>query len=347
MIGLNYAKIVLMKKLIPNDKLFTISPGYSLEQYWDSRETMTKGIVNWEYNCTYQLMPKGLYGQRKVLHLNTIQINHVKRPGGMMHSPCSAQNSFVILVVKSCEGRACFGPMKLHTGDIIFFDDNDTHNFVNNGALEFTTVTLQKNRLGSLLPLLTNIINHSIYDTDGRFFSILHEVWKRFTDTPEQKKEREDFQEAEDEILSVLTTFLSEQTPVIPKLTEGEKTALEIRDKVFGHMDGNVSISSLARQHQISEQTMQTSFKSLFGFTPRRFLRLLKLNHVHQELLTSNTDQTTVSRIASKWGFMHMGHFSHYYAELFGESPSDTLKTPYIQEEYIKEGCAVRREELD
>ena len=135
--------------------------------------------------------------------------------------------------------------------------------------------------------------------------------------------------------------------PVIPKLTEGEKTALEIRDQVFRHMDGNVSISSLARQYKISEQTMQSSFKSLFGFTPNRFLRLLKLNHVHQELLTSNTGQTTVSRVASKWGFMHMGHFSHYYAELFGKSPSDTLRTPYFQEEYIKEGCAIRREELD
>ncbi len=335
-----------MKKQIHSPTPLILTPGYFYEQSWDNREDMTHGINNWEFHCTYQLQPKALCGHRQVLHLQSMQVNHVKRVAGMMHSPTSPENSFNILLIEGCENKACLGPMKLQAGDIIFFDDSYTHNFINSGEIEFTVVTIQKSSLGSLLPTLTKVINHHIYDTDARFASTLHKIWKRFADTPVQETKSQNFEKAEDEILSVIIEFLSEQTPAIPTLTDGERTVLKIRDQVFGHMDGNVSIGSLAKQHQISEQTMQVSFKSLFGYTPKRFLRLLKLNLVHQELIKSNAKETTVTKTAFKWGFTHMGQFTAYYTELFGQNPSETLRTPYFHEENIKEGCVARQEEI-
>ncbi len=111
-------------------------------------------------------------------------------------------------------------------------------------------------------------------------------------------------------------------------------------------MDGKIDIGSLAEQHQCTKQTLTVSFKSLFGFTPQRFLRLLKLNHVHYELLHSNPEESTVSRIASKWGFVHMGRFSAYYAELFGQQPSQTLQNSSYHRKNIEKECVNRREEL-
>ena len=163
---------------------------------------------------------------------------------------------------------------------------------------------------------------------------------------PQENKGDTKGKEAEEEILAVIMKLLSEQTPVIPKLTTGEKISLDIRDKVFGHMDGYMNISSLAKEYNISEQTLQNSFKSLFGYTPKHFFRLLKLNLVHRELMENNPEQTIVSEIASKWGFVHMGRFSAYYKELFGEYPSVTLKTSYTQEENTMEACVERQEEM-
>jgi AraC family ethanolamine operon transcriptional activator len=34
-----------------------------------------------------------------------------------------------------------------------------------------------------------------------------------------------------------------------------------------------------------------------------------------------------VKDIASAWGFWHLGHFCHDYKNMFGETPSKTLKT--------------------
>lgn len=334
-----------MKTQLLNANPLELSAGYFLDQYWDNRETLTHGLLNWEYNCMYQLQPKSLRGRRQVLHLLSMQTNHVQRPGGLMHNPSSPKDTFCILVIEACEDKACYGRMKLKTGDIIFFDDEYTHNFINNGAIEFTVVSIQKSSLGSLLPKLTKIINHSIHDADAHFASTLHEIWNRFTDTSTLKKQPQDFQQAEDEMLAVIMGLLAEQSPMIPKLTAGEKTALAIRNQVFHHMDGTISIHSLAKQHQISEQTLQNSFKSLFGFTPKLFLRMLKLNLVHQELLKSNSSQSTVSQIAYKWGFTHMGRFSGYYTELFEQNPSQTLKALSCEEDNIKDVCVDRQEQ--
>jgi len=319
-------------------------PGYCLDQYWDNRKTLAYGLLNWEYNCMYQLKPKSLRGRRQVLHLLTMQTNHVHRPGGLMHNPSSPQGTFSILVFKNIEGKACYGRMKLKSGDIIFFDDEYTHNFINSGEIEFTAITIQKSSLGALLPKLTQIINHSTHDTDAQLALTLQDIWNRFTE-PSIQKRTQGFQQAEDAILGVVKKILANQTAKIPKLTAGEKTALAIRNQVFHHMDGNVTIQSLAEQYLISEQTLQNSFKSLFGFTPNIFLRVLKLNLVHQELLISNPGKKTVSQIAYKWGFTHMGRFSKYYTELFEQNPSETLKSVNSDVVNIKALCVARKEE--
>ncbi len=50
-------------------------------------------------------------------------------------------------------------------------------------------------------------------------------------------------------------------------------------------------------------------------------------------------------RVAQKWGFRHMGKFSKYYTELFGENPSVTLKTKPIIDG-MNEHCVERKEEI-
>ena len=146
---------------------------------------------------------------------------------------------------------------------------------------------------------------------------------------PGTKKEVKDFTEAEEEIKVLLLKLLREQTPTHSKLTKGEDIALAIRDKTYGYMDKTINVASLAKEYQISDKTLENSFKSLFGFTPTHFLRQIKLNLVHNELKKSKPDQTTVSNVARKWGFTHMGRFASYYKELFGRNPSQTLKQEY------------------
>ena len=331
---------------MPDPKPLILTAGYFSDQSYDSRDLMGQSINNWKQFCPYQLLPGGLSGRHRILQLHSMQIAYAQRNGGTMHNAGAPKNCLAIAVVEACTDKACFGRIKLKRGDILFFDDSNTYNFITNNSIQFTVVSVKKEKLGGELSKLSPILDHIIHDTDNIFTSTLNNIWERFSDPRYKKKNRVKFIEAEKEILSIVMKLLSEQTPVIPKLTAGEKTTLDIRDRVFGHMDGKINIKSLAKEYEVSEQTLQNSFKSLFGFTPKHFFRLLKLNLVHFELQKSTPDQNTVLRVASKWGFTHMGHFSRYYTELFTENPSQTLKTIHYKEEDIEKLCVSRQEEI-
>ena len=106
-----------------------------------------------------------------------------------------------------------------------------------------------------------------------------------------------------------------------------DERKLFLRDSI----DENITIQSLTRQFNISDKTLESSFKSLFGMTPKHFISLLKLNEAHKDLKINNSQTTNVTDIAYKWGFSHLGRFSQDYKSLFGVCPSEVLdQTPIV-----------------
>jgi len=260
----------------------------------------------------------------------------------MMYDTSTAKGSIVIATIEEVADKACFDCMKLQSGDILFLDDSKTFNLMSNDTFIFSVISIQKSSLGKLLPLFNKALNHRLKDKGNKLSILLHKTWKEFT----EKNSEPNYKAAEKAIVKQIETFLKNQTLIPSTLTRGEEIALAIRDQVYDHMDGNVSISTFAKQYGVSEKTLQTSFKSLFGFTPKHFIRQLKLNLIHNELKESNPMQGSVSSIASKWGFKHMGQFSHYYTDLFGVNPSETLKTDYQISTPIGDSCISRQEEI-
>jgi len=181
-----------------------------------------------------------------------------------------------------------------------------------------------------------------LMDDSSAFSTLFDKTLKVFLHTDENL----DLEKVEKMFIDYIKKVIATSSLKEAKLTKGEKTALAIRDQVYHHMDGKVNIESFAKQYKVSVQTLENAFKSLFGFTPKKFLQLLKLNLVHHDLQNADPERSTVLRIASKWGFSHMGRFSQTYTELFGENPSETLKSlEYIKGNMIS-SCTSRQEEM-
>ncbi len=70
---------------------------------------------------------------------------------------------------------------------------------------------------------------------------------------------------------------------------------------------------------------MQDAFQRTVQVTPLAYLRSVRLERVREELLGAAGDGATVSGIARRWGFAHLGRFAALYADRFGEAPSATL----------------------
>ncbi len=320
--------------------------GFFVDNHYKDFKSMESSARNWKYRCTYQLIPDAVSGHHQILHLDNMQVAYSKRDGGIMQEIQMAADSIAVAFIEECVDKACFYRTKLKTGDIIFFDGSVANNLITNNMMQFRVLTIKKSALDTtLLSKLSRAINHTIHDIDWLLSTTLKSIWNKFSDD-KIKKNDNDFIEAESKIYEVLTKLLSNQTPVESKLTKGEEIALIIREQVYNHMDGKTTIKSLSAEHNVSGKTLQNSFKSLFGFTPNKFLRQLKLNLVYHDLQSTHLKSVTVLSSATKWGFTHMGHFSNYYTELFGENPSQTLSKSIVVDQYISTSCVSRQEEL-
>ena len=84
-----------------------------------------------------------------------------------------------------------------------------------------------------------------------------------------------------------------------------------------------LSVMELCRKTGFSAPTLYRAFSEEFGVGPKRYLHARRLAGVRRALRSSHTKES-ISDIAGRWGFWHMGKFAADYRRQFGELPSDT-----------------------
>jgi len=89
-------------------------------------------------------------------------------------------------------------------------------------------------------------------------------------------------------------------------------------------------ITALCGLLRVSHSTLEAAFKSVTRLTPQVFLRLRRrlrrLNRARAALLSADPLRERVTDVATQMGFTELGRFAVRYRELFGESPSETLR---------------------
>jgi len=80
----------------------------------------------------------------------------------------------------------------------------------------------------------------------------------------------------------------------------------------------------------VSERTLRVACEEHLGMGPIRYLSLRRMHLVRRALLHAEASTTTVTRIATDHGFWELGRFAVAYRNLFGESPSQSLRRPSV-----------------
>jgi AraC-like DNA-binding protein len=75
----------------------------------------------------------------------------------------------------------------------------------------------------------------------------------------------------------------------------------------------------------IGERTLRAYCHEHLGISPHRYLWLRRMNMAQRALMRADMGATTVTEIATQYGFGELGRFAVSYRTLFGESPSATL----------------------
>jgi AraC-like DNA-binding protein len=92
------------------------------------------------------------------------------------------------------------------------------------------------------------------------------------------------------------------------------------------HDGQDLHVKQLCRAINAAERSLLRAFHKLVGVGPTQYMKLRRLNQVHHALQAADYGEATVTEILTTCGVTELGRFAGRYKELFGESPSETLK---------------------
>ena len=102
----------------------------------------------------------------------------------------------------------------------------------------------------------------------------------------------------------------------------------DILDRFVVHAQANLDkptrIPELCRAVGVEPRQLRRACQAILGVTPVSHLNSLRLSEVRRMLSTRNGAASTITEVASRFGFHELGRFAAAYRAAFGEHPSET-----------------------
>ncbi|VBA52349.1 helix-turn-helix transcriptional regulator [Mycobacterium attenuatum] len=89
----------------------------------------------------------------------------------------------------------------------------------------------------------------------------------------------------------------------------------------------DVALTDIAAHVYVTPRALQYMFRQRLDCTPMQYLRRVRLERAHRELMSSSPATATVKQVANRWGFTHIGRFAIYYRQAYGRPPHASLRT--------------------
>jgi AraC-like DNA-binding protein len=98
-----------------------------------------------------------------------------------------------------------------------------------------------------------------------------------------------------------------------------------LEEVLVGNSGQPLYMAELCAQVGASYWTLRDCCLEYLGISPKHYLWLRRMHLARRALRCANAETTTVTEIATDYGFWELGRFSVAYRTLFGETPSTTL----------------------
>jgi AraC-like DNA-binding protein len=237
---------------------------------------------------------------------------------------------------------------ELQPGDIILLDGMTLHK-ANPGTdstytrsmLHFSPIWLQESLIGLGIPnlldpfkKLNNCLLRTGYDESGQFVDgRIKEIANSLASIDEEMQRtgrKNELLEAEVKLeliqllIGIYKMSQKELSQVSSIKTEKEQHAEAIASWINEHYSEKISLDRLASELSLSKYYASHVFKEVTGFTVMEFVMGCRLNQV-KYLLEMEPDQT-LTEVSRATGFESVAHFSRFFKEKVGVTPSQYRK---------------------
>lgn len=100
-----------------------------------------------------------------------------------------------------------------------------------------------------------------------------------------------------------------------------------VQEYIEEHHRQTIRMENLSQETSVGIRTLQRCFKEYFDLSISEYLKAVRLNAAYRELTVARPSEDSVTSIALRNGFTHLGRFSTEFHNLFGQLPSELLST--------------------
>lgn len=118
---------------------------------------------------------------------------------------------------------------------------------------------------------------------------------------------------------------------ILPVWHHRRPVALRAREFMQAYLSEPITLHEICAATRASERTVEYAFRDVYGMGAKKFLKMLRLNHVRHQLRTADREAPSIQEMAQNAGFWHMGNFAADYRRLFGETPTQTVASRLVR----------------
>lgn len=300
-------------------------PGLVVNEEFFDYKSLELGAKNHLMFSRFRLGSGPFYGVHSGIQLFNMQVGHADRHEGLMIRGYIPKACVTIAVMQTVESTLCIDRWPLQAGQIMVSDDSGPYEFASGGRVRMGIVSVRKATLAAAGIALPDTFPCVYEDADGAFSSAIDAVWQTVLNNHPGPISPDTMEAMETGMIASVANVFKMQRQPEPQHGIGALAAFEARDFILDQLDEPLPVGDLAERFGVTYRTLESAFAFLFGTNPKRLGDRLRLNCAHEELCGNDSRETSVSEVAMKWGFMHLGRFSQKHREVFGTYPKEEL----------------------
>lgn len=126
-------------------------------------------------------------------------------------------------------------------------------------------------------------------------------------------------------LVALLADLLDEQSAVVGLAAVAARRVADLEAWIEAHLREPITMGRLCEVAGVGDRSLQLAFQARRGLSPMRFVTERRLSAAHR-MLQSAGRFDDVTGVAWSVGFTHLGRFALAYKQVYGESPSQTLR---------------------
>ena len=248
----------------------SFQPGLVVKEVFTDYKEFQRGAKNHLILNRYRLGNGPFYGVHSGIQLFNMQIGHADRYEGVMNDGIPPKTCVTIAVVQKAEGTVCVDRVPLREGDVIIVDEHTAYRFASSGRARLAIASIRKMLFEKHVLSIEGLLPAAFHDENGAFAALIDRLWAEGERWKAGEVVPARLEAMENEVMRAAGKILTSAPLPGTAHSPGTAAAFDARDYLLEHLEDIDTVDALAGRFNISYRTLETSFRLLFGMTPKQ-----------------------------------------------------------------------------